>query len=62
MSDITKCPGDNCPMSNNCFRFLAKGTEYQSYFTIPPIDENGECPDHWPVNTNDYTKQTEPRT
>lgn len=49
MPDIAMCKGTDCPLKNECYRFLATPSEYrQSYFVIPPI-ENGECQEFWNV-------------
>ena len=37
MPDITMCPGGNCPMKETCYRYKAKPSEYQSYFTETPF-------------------------
>jgi hypothetical protein len=47
MPDIAMCKGTDCPMKNECYRFLATPSEFrQSYFVIPPI-ENGVCQEFW---------------
>jgi len=44
MGEITKCTGINCKVKESCNRFLDKPNEFrQSYFTKPPLDENGDC-------------------
>lgn len=43
MPDITMCEGTNCPIKETCYRFKAQPSTYQSYFTEPPINSNGEC-------------------
>lgn len=50
MSDISKCPGTNCPVKENCYRFTAPNSFHQSYFTDPPI-KDGECDYYWPLKT-----------
>lgn len=30
------CKGDNCPLKDQCFRYTAKPSEYQSYFVNTP--------------------------
>lgn len=33
MPDITKCNGINCPIKENCYRFISKPSKYiQGYF------------------------------
>lgn len=46
MPDITMCNGKNCDLSLTCYRYTAKPSSYQSYFTEAPI-ENGECEYYW---------------
>jgi hypothetical protein len=37
MSDITCCPGTDCPVKEKCYRFTSPKSEYrQSYFFEPP--------------------------
>lgn len=38
MADITKCKGTGCPWRTKCFRVLAKDFQWQSYFSLPPLD------------------------
>lgn len=45
MPDITMCSGVDCPYKEQCYRFTAKPSEYQSYFLNPPI--NGDKCDHY---------------
>jgi hypothetical protein len=41
MADITKCKGTNCAMKQNCYRFTAKESYYQPFFTeVPLTDES----------------------
>ena len=51
MSDITKCPGTDCPLKQSCKRFTAKSNEYrQAYFLDPPYHINYEgfsCEMYW---------------
>jgi hypothetical protein len=47
MPDIAMCKGTDCPLKNECYRFLATPSEYrQSYFVTPPI-EDGKCIEFW---------------
>lgn len=37
MPDISKCPGDMCPLKDHCYRFTAKDSPYaQTYLTEAP--------------------------
>lgn len=50
-NDITKCPGGECPVKEQCVRFLAEGNGVrQSYFTeIPGREDEGlwDCEWFW---------------
>jgi hypothetical protein len=44
MPDISMCWGENCPLKNDCYRFTAKASQWQYYFTSIPFDhEKHEC-------------------
>lgn len=47
MPDISMCSGKDCPMKQNCYRFTAKASDYQSFFMNPPIKEDGTCDYFW---------------
>lgn len=48
MSDITKCPGKDCTLKEDCYRFTAPVNEYrQSYFVETPKQKNGVCEEYW---------------
>jgi hypothetical protein len=47
MPDISMCSGRDCPMKQNCYRFTAKASDYQSFFMNPPIKEDGTCDYFW---------------
>jgi hypothetical protein len=36
MADITKCPGNGCPIREDCYRYTAPASEHQSWFTETP--------------------------
>lgn len=46
MADITMCTGDGCPAKEICKRYTAKVSEYQSWFSEPPI-KDGKCGMFW---------------
>ena len=58
MPDIAMCKGDGCPKQQMCYRYTAKSSDYQSFFTTPPIKEDGTCEYYWDNKTyaNDTTK------
>ena len=49
MADIGKCSGDGCPVKEDCWRYLAPSSDWQSYFAPPPFTEEG-CDYFWDVN------------
>ena len=56
MPDITMCKGEGCPIKNNCYRHIAKPSEYQSYFEESPFD--GErCEMFWGENATQVYEQ-----
>jgi hypothetical protein len=51
MPDISMCPGDDCPLKEECYRFKATPSEYQSYFAEAPYDSfNKDCDFFWKIN------------
>jgi hypothetical protein len=46
MPDIAKCKGTNCPYKETCYRYTAEPSDYQSYFSVPPI-KDGKCDMYW---------------
>lgn len=60
--DITMCKGDNCPLKDQCFRYTAKPSEYQSYFVNTPYKiKNNEfkCNYLWTDNNQRVLNQLE---
>ena len=49
MPDIAMCSGDECPIKENCYRYLANPSHFQSFFAPPPYTEEG-CDYFWDVN------------
>ena len=50
MPDITMCGGKNCPQSTTCHRYMATPSKFmQSYFTNPPVKEDGTCNYYWKI-------------
>jgi hypothetical protein len=47
MPDITMCSGEGCERRGECYRFMAKPSEFmQAYFAKPPL-EDGDCLYFW---------------
>lgn len=44
--DITLCRAESCPKKQDCYRYTASPSTFQSYFVFPPFFEYGnkfEC-------------------
>ena len=43
--DVSRCTGDDCPINNQCSRFLDPGRgDNQAYIVPPPYDhEDADC-------------------
>lgn len=46
MVDIAKCSRHDCPKCENCFRFKAKPSEWQSYIMIQDVND---CNYYWQI-------------
>jgi len=56
--DITMCSGKDCPLKENCYRYKAKQSDYQSYFFNPPYDKEYEsCSHYWEIVKSDIDKK-----
>ena len=49
MSDVTKCPGTDCPIRDTCYRFTAPSSGLQSYQDFRYMLG---CADHLPETRN----------
>jgi hypothetical protein len=49
MPDIAMCTGDECPVKENCWRYMSPSDRYQSQFASPPYTEAG-CEYFWDMN------------
>ena len=47
MPDISMCGGGDCPLKETCWRHKAEPGMRQSYFTNPPVKEDGTCDHYW---------------
>lgn len=60
--DITMCMGGNCPLKETCVRYLAKPSEYQSFFMELPfqkIDDKVTCTFYYEKDLDSDTKPLE---
>lgn len=70
--DITICMDKECPVRETCYRFKAKPSEYQSYFSESPrLDEReseskglieGSCSYYWKIIEKDTWSEADPMT
>jgi hypothetical protein len=49
MPDIAMCTGGECPVKENCWRYMAPPDRYQSQFAAPPCTDEG-CEYFWDMN------------
>jgi hypothetical protein len=56
MADITKCKGQNCPIKDQCYRYTAKDSIWQSYFMESPINDD-KCDMYWGENAESIFNQ-----
>ncbi len=56
--DITKCADKECPLKDTCYRFTAKDSSWQSYFTESPI-KGDKCEYYWNVSEEEYEELSE---
>lgn len=48
--DITMCPGDDCPLRDGCYRYLAVAAGRQDWFGATPYDRAAQrCAHFWDV-------------
>ncbi len=47
MADITKCPGKDCTLKEECYRFTAPSSILQSVFVEIPKQKDGVCEEFW---------------
>lgn len=53
MPDISMCYGKKCPLKGLCYRFLAKPSYWQTYFSNPPYNKKTQkCEYYWSMNEN----------
>lgn len=43
MPDISMCSGGTCPLRLECFRHRARPSSWQSWYSEPPVKEDGTC-------------------
>lgn len=56
MPDITMCEGKECPIKNQCYRYTANPSDYQSYFAESPWDGE-KCEMFWGENAQGIYEQ-----
>lgn len=59
MPDISMCENNACPLANRCYRHEATPTPlWQVYAAFEP-DEQGHCPNWWPMEDKSMSATTE---
>jgi hypothetical protein len=41
-NDISKCPGNDCPYKEKCYRYTVKADRFQSYSDFTQLLESGK--------------------
>lgn len=49
MPDIAMCPGGDCPLRKDCWRFVVTPDRYQSYMPPAYNYEEETCEYYWPT-------------
>jgi hypothetical protein len=49
MADYAMCKGDECPVKEDCWRYMAPSGIWQTYLATPPHTEEG-CDYFWDMN------------
>lgn len=47
MPDISKCKNNFCPSRVNCYRFTSTPSEFQSYSSFKPDENEDKCSYFW---------------
>jgi hypothetical protein len=56
MPDISMCMGNDCPIKENCYRYKAEPSKYQSYFMEAPY-KDGDCSHYWEMEMSSKTSK-----
>ena len=48
MPDIAMCEGTDCPLRENCKRFMSEPDSYSQSYMSPPY-KDGKCDFYWPL-------------
>jgi len=51
MPDISMCANEDCTLKENCYRFQAEASDYQTYSGFEQID--GECDYYWKIEEDE---------
>ena len=52
-NDISKCPGNDCPYKEECYRYTVKADRLQSYSDFAALLEDGKKCDYFIDNGED---------
>lgn len=59
MAGYTMCSGDECPRKEQCYRYRAAATKWQSWFVKPPVDADGNCRNFIKIEAEDEIQTKE---
>lgn len=62
MTDISKCNGENCPIKETCWRYLAPDGHWQSYMNYEYNKEKNKCDGYWKVESKSQMKRFKVQT
>ena len=49
-NDISKCPGNDCPYKEECYRYTVKADRFQSYSDFTQLLESGKMCEYYLSN------------
>lgn len=57
MPDITMCKNETCKKKEDCYRFTATPSRFQSYSNFQ-YGKDGECDDFWKIHNTTECKES----
>ena len=57
MPDISMCSNDKCPLREECYRFKATPSEYQSYANLEYNENDQTCEWFWEIEKDEHRKK-----
>lgn len=53
MTDISKCNGEQCPIREECWRYISQANSLWQSYIEPPVEKpinKDNCVMYWPLN------------